>query len=64
MDLFAHAIAESGINHLVLTHPRFPPEQLAHHDGFEMVAVTLDLDVLAVESLLDVLLDQNWIHGF
>ena len=63
MYLFPHTIAERGIDELVLLHLAFVAEERAHDDRLEMPAVACDLDVLAFETLFDVLLDEIRIHG-
>src|SRR5687768_4855173 len=56
VDLLAHAVAERGVDELVLLHLALAAEERAHDDRFEVTAVACDLDVLAFETLFDVLL--------
>jgi hypothetical protein len=57
VDLFAHAVAQCLVDHLMLLHLALAGEQRADDHRLEMRAVATDLDELAGHALLDVLLD-------
>src|SRR5215213_2420636 len=57
MNLFAHAIAERGVDHLVALHAVLAGEARCHDQRLEMLAVADHLHVLARELGFDALLD-------
>src|SRR5262249_13348060 len=57
VDLFAHAIAERGLDQLVALHAGAPGELVGTHQRLKMLTVTHHLDVLAGERGRDRLLD-------
>src|SRR5687767_13185262 len=60
--LLAHAIAQRAVDELVLPHLGETAKARADDDRLEMVAVAGDFDVIALEALLDALLDEIGIH--
>src|SRR5689334_14474008 len=55
VDLFAHALAERGIDELMALHAALPGELRRHDERLEMLPVADDLDVLAGEAVGDAL---------
>ena len=65
VDLFAHAVAQRRVHELMLRTCGIARETAAlTMTASKCVPSPENLDVLAVEALLDVLLDETWIHGF
>jgi hypothetical protein len=60
VDFFTHALSQRLVNHLMLLHPTLATEGRAHNDGLEMLTVSSDLHMVAVEALLDVCLNLVW----
>lgn len=64
MDLLAHPISECRIDGLVALHSRPASKSATHDDRLEVMAVSLDIDMLALEIVQNVLSDLLWsYHG-
>jgi len=57
MDLLAHAIAQRGVNELVLPYFGEPRELLAHDHSLKVLPIATDFDMLAIEAGRDGVLD-------
>ena len=62
MYLFAHALAQCAVDELMLAYLGNTAEERAHDDRFEVMAVSGDLHVIALETLFDALLDEVRVH--